>query len=239
MPNRNWGTLSTFCFSPWAFHKTDSLPIPPVLLPVSGVSDAVLKPYALLNSSRILPSHPIPAGHCWPRTLGCREGGLPASCVGSKYLHSPSSRVARWRGLDVLGYVKSSPPGCIFNRLSLLEQIPWADSLWRKFSHLPDTDRDTKATPQSNSVVEAGTLWICLQNNASSHNLLCEQQGSVTYWERHRRRSSQTESRGNQSKWRIFREQQWKQIRLVQQTRPYATQMVESLNTVAEEAEQR
>ncbi len=123
VPNRNWGTTSTFCFSPWALHKTDALPIHPVLLPVSGVSDAVLKPYALLNSSRILPSRPIPAVLCWPLTLGCREGGLPASCVGSKYLHSPSSRVARRRGLDVLGYVKSNPPGRIFNRLSLLEQI--------------------------------------------------------------------------------------------------------------------
>lgn len=123
VPNRNWGTTSIFCFSPRALQKTDALPIHPVLLPVSGVSDAVLKPYALLNSSRILPSHPIPAVLCRPRTLSCREGGLPTSCVGSKYLHSPSSRVARRRGLDVLGYVKSNSPGRIFNRLSLLEQI--------------------------------------------------------------------------------------------------------------------
>lgn len=65
-------------------------------------------------------SHPI---QCWLQTLGCREGGLPASCVGSKYLPSLSSQVARRRSLDVLGYVKSNPPGRIFNRLSLLEQI--------------------------------------------------------------------------------------------------------------------
>lgn len=119
----HWGTTSTFCFSPWALHKTDALPIHPVLLPVSGVSDVVLKPYALLNSSRILPSCPIPAALCWPWTLGCHEGGLPASCVGSKYLHTPLSQVARRRGLDVLGYVKSNPPGRTFNWLSLLEQI--------------------------------------------------------------------------------------------------------------------
>lgn len=157
VPNRNWGTTSTFCFSLWALHKTDALPIHPVLLPVSGVSDAVLKPYALLNSSRILPSRPIPAVLCWPRTLGCREGGLPASCVGSKYLHSPSSRVARRRGLDVLGYVKSNPPGHIFNRLSLLEQNFWADSHQRRFSHPPDTDWDTKADYRQPTV-----LTVCL-----------------------------------------------------------------------------
>lgn len=124
VPDRNWGTKHPHFVSP---HERSPrrmlLPIHPVLLPVSGVSDAVLKPYALLNSSRILPSRPIPAVLCWPRTLGCREGGLSASCLGSKYLHSPSSRVARRRGLDVLGYVKSNPPGRIFNRLSLLEQI--------------------------------------------------------------------------------------------------------------------
>lgn len=70
-------------------------------------------------------SHPVQSlqSSCWPRTHGCREGGLPASCVGSKYLHSQSSRVARRRGLDVLGYVKSNPPGRIFNRLSLLEHF--------------------------------------------------------------------------------------------------------------------
>lgn len=124
VPEQKQGDKVYILFLPMsAPHKTDALPIHPVLLPVSGVSDAVLKPYALLNSSRILPFRPIPAVVCWPRTLGCREGGLPASCVGSKYLHSPSSRVARRRGLDVLGYVKSNPPGCIFNRLSLLEQI--------------------------------------------------------------------------------------------------------------------
>lgn len=117
VPDTHWGTTSTFCFSPWA------LPIHPVLLPVSGVSDAVLKPYALLNSSRILPSRPIPAALCWPWTLGCHEEGLPASCVGSKYLHSPLSQVVRRRGLHVLGYVKSNPPGRTFNWLSLLEQI--------------------------------------------------------------------------------------------------------------------
>lgn len=72
-----WGTSSTFCIPPWTLHKTDALPIHPVLLPVSGVSDAVLKPYALLNSSRILPSRPISAALRWLRTLGCREGGPP------------------------------------------------------------------------------------------------------------------------------------------------------------------
>lgn len=134
------GTTFAFSFSPWALHKTDALPIHPVLLPVSRVSDAVLKPYALLNSTRILPSRPIPAVLCWPRTLGCREGGLHASCVGSKYLHSPSSRVARRRGLDVLGYVKSNPPGRIFNRLSLLEQIFEQIHLRESFLFPPDTD---------------------------------------------------------------------------------------------------
>lgn len=84
-------------------------------------------------------SHPVQSlqSSCWPRTHGCREGGLPASCVGSKYLHSQSSRVARRRGLDVLGYVKSNPPGRIFNRLSLLEHFFSADSLRGKFFILP------------------------------------------------------------------------------------------------------
>lgn len=123
VPDANWGTSSRFCFSPRVLLKTNPLPIHPVLLPVSGVSDAVLKPYALLNSSRILPPRPLLAVLCWPPTLGCREGGLPASCAGSKYLHSLLSRVARRRSLDVLGYAKSNPPGCISNRLSLLEEI--------------------------------------------------------------------------------------------------------------------
>lgn len=90
---------SSTCSSPlWALHKTDALAIHPGHLPpsVSGVSDAVLKPYALLNSCRILPSHPILDGPLrWSRMPSRGEGGLPASCVGSKYLHSPLSRVAR------------------------------------------------------------------------------------------------------------------------------------------------
>lgn len=139
------GTTSTFCFSPWVRGKTDALHIHPVLLPVSGVSDAVLKSYALLNSSRILPSHPVPAVRCWTRTLGCRAGGLPASCVGSKYLHSPPSRVARRRGLDVLGYVKSNPPGRVFNRLSLLElifeQIHFTEVFWSSWYRLGQWSR--------------------------------------------------------------------------------------------------
>lgn len=90
-----------------------SCPPPP---PVSVVSDAVLKPYALLDSSRILLFCSIPAVQHWQQTPS--HPHLPAaSCVGSKYLHSLSSQVARWRGLNVLGYVKSSP--CIFNRLKV------------------------------------------------------------------------------------------------------------------------
>lgn len=92
------GASSTCSFPLWALHKTDALAIHPGHLPpsVCGVSDAVLKPYALLNSCRILPSHPILGGPLrWSRTPSRGEGGLPASCVGSKYLHSPLSRVAR------------------------------------------------------------------------------------------------------------------------------------------------
>lgn len=87
---------------------------------------------------------PIPAVLCWPLTLCCREGGLPASCVGSKYLHSPPSRVVRRRGLDVLGYVKSNPLGRIFNRLSLFEQICEKIHLRESFLILL-ISRDTKA----------------------------------------------------------------------------------------------
>lgn len=144
------GTTSTFCFSPWVCCKTDALHIHPVLLPVSGVSDAVLKPYALLNSSRILPSQPVPAVRCWMRTLGCREGGLSASCVGSKYLHSPLSRVARRRDLDVLDYVNSNPPGRVFNRLSLLELILEQIHFTESFLILLTTD------------YRQSTLLICL-----------------------------------------------------------------------------
>lgn len=46
----HWETTSPLCFSPRARHKTDALPILSVLLPVSGVSEAILKPYALLDS---------------------------------------------------------------------------------------------------------------------------------------------------------------------------------------------
>lgn len=49
-PGANWETTSPVCFSPRARHKTDALPVLSVLLPVSGVSKAILKPYALLDS---------------------------------------------------------------------------------------------------------------------------------------------------------------------------------------------
>jgi len=40
-------------------------------------------------------SHPIQSQQSSAGHGHCRKGGLPASWVGSKYLHSPSSRVAR------------------------------------------------------------------------------------------------------------------------------------------------
>ena len=55
--------------------------------------------------------------------MGRLVGGWP-SCFGSKYLHSPSSRRAERRGLDVLGYVKSNPPGRRRHRTPLVETLP-------------------------------------------------------------------------------------------------------------------
>lgn len=72
------------------------------------------------GSSQLVHSQQSSTGR---RHSAVARGALPASCAGSKYLHSLLSRVARWRSLDVLGYVKSNPPGCISNRLSLLEEI--------------------------------------------------------------------------------------------------------------------
>lgn len=66
----------------------------------------------------------------------CREEGLYASCVGSKYLHSVLSRVVVvcvCVCVGALGYVKSNPAGCIFIRLSLLQQNFEQFQLWESF----------------------------------------------------------------------------------------------------------
>lgn len=150
-PNRERGTSSTFLFHPMSAPQDRCSPHPscppPCLWSKWCGIETICPPEFLMDPPIPVQSQQSGAG-CGHSAVA-RGGGLPASCVGSKYLHSPSSRVARWRGLDVLGYVKASPPGHIFNRLPLLEQIFFwfafavFSSLWNRRGHKADCSQPT------------------------------------------------------------------------------------------------